>query len=521
MRQIKEREKNREGALLDLKGGLKIQHLWTLLPFVCLIVVTFGTPLRLLDFWWHLKMGKVIVETGSLPQTDIFSFTSSGEPFLLQSWLAEIIFYSLYLLGGLRLIVAGNAVLLALALLSVYSLCFRELRGPRVCALGSVILIAPLVIFSNVRPQVFSILLFALSYQLLSEFRWRDRDRLWLLPVLMVAWVNLHGEFVLGLGLIGIFWLDALIATIRGVEPMSARWLRKLTLIGAAAAVATLVNPAGFRLYGAVLIVLSDPPSQQFVSEWQAPQILDWTGLLAFYLPFAATTLVLVVNRRAGAVDLVLYLVFSSFGFSALRNAIWFAIVFPPLIARQLGSFSRFSRSQVDRGATAAGHPRFNLVFLVLMVGVVIGASPWVYPRLKERTLWEPSTPARAVDFIESASLRGNFFHPQIFGDFFLWRLWPQHRSFIDGRVHLFAYDFALDYFAVLRDSDWEERLEPYRVRYLFLSRSDPGDERLYERAIASQNWNLLYVDDVAAVFEKIGAAQNAMAPAERASEGG
>ena len=154
------------------------------------------------------------------------------------------------------------------------------------------------------------------------------------------------------------------------------------------------------------------------------------------------------------------------------------------------------------------------------MVGVVIGASPRVYPTLKEKTLWLPSTPVRAVDFIESASLQGNFFHPQTFGDFFLWRLWPQHRSFIDGRVHLFAYDFVVDYFAVLQDSDWEKRLDPYGIRYLFLSRSDPGDEGLYERAIASQNWNLLYVDDVAAVFEKIGAAQNATALAERASEG-
>ena len=494
---------NREGVLLDSKGGLKIQHLWTLLPFVFLIVVTFGTPLRLLDFWWHLKMGEVIVTTWSLPQTDIFSFTSSGTPFLLQSWLAEILFYTLYVLGGFRLIVAGNAVFLALALLSVYSLCFRELRGPRVCALISLILIVPLVIYSNVRPQVFSILLFAFFYRLLSEFRWRDRDRLWLLPVLTVAWVNLHGGFPLGLGLIGIFWLDALIATIRGEGP-GARRLRKLTLIGAAAAAATLVNPVGFRLFGDILAVLSDPPSQQFVTEWQAPQILDWTGLLGFYVPLAATTLVLLVNRRPGRVDLILFLVFSIFGFSALRNAIWFAIVSPPLIARQLGSHPRFNRSGGHRAAAAGGDSRFNLGFLALMVAVVIGASPWVYPTLKERPLWEPSTPVRAVDFIESAALEENFFHPQIFGDFLIWRLWPQHRSFIDGRVHLFDSDLVLDYFAVFGDPEWEERLRPYGIRHLFLSRSDPGDDRLYGWAIASQNWNLLYVDDVAAVFEKI-----------------
>ena len=508
---------NSEGVPRNLRGRLKIQHLWTLLPFIFLIVVSFGTPLRLLDFWWHLKMGEVIVTTWSLPQTDIFSFTSSGEPFLLQSWLAEIFFYALYLVGGLRLIVSGNAVLLALTLLCVYSLCFRELRGPRVCGLICIILIVPLVIYSNVRPQVFSILLFAFFYQLLSEFRWWDRDRLWLLPVLTVAWVNLHGGFPLGLGLIGIFWLDALIATIRGLGP--ARCLRRLTLIGAAAAGATLLNPAGFRLYGDVLAVLSDPPSQQFVSEWQAPEILDWTGLLGFYLPFAATTLVLVVSRRAGAVDLILYLVFSIFGFSALRNAIWFAILSPPLIGRQLSSPSRSSRLQVDRGKTAGGDPRFNLAILILMVCSVIGASPWVYPTLKERPLWEPSTPARAVDFIESAALEGNFFHPQIFGDFLIWRLWPQHRSFVDGRVHLFESEFVQDYFAVFGDENWEERLKPYRIRYLFLSRSDPRDHRLYERAIASQNWNLLYVDDVAAVFEKIEGGQSAVVRAHRATD--
>ena len=320
---------NRKGVLLDSKGGLKIQHLWILLPFVLLIVVTFGTPLRLLDFWWHLKMGEMIVTTGSLPQTDIFSFTSGGKPFLLQSWLAEIFFYFLYLIGGFQLIVSGNTVLLALALLSVYSLCSEELHSPRICALISLILIVPLVIYGNVRPQVFSILLFAFFYQLLCEFRWRDRDRLWLLPIVTVLWVNLHGGFPLGLGLIGIFWMDALIATIRGEGLEPSRRLRKLTLIGAAAAAATLVNPVGFRLYKDILGVLSDPSSQQFVTEWLAPRILDWAGLLGFYVPLATTTLVLLVNRRPGRVDLILFLVFSIFGFSALRNGIWFAIVSP------------------------------------------------------------------------------------------------------------------------------------------------------------------------------------------------
>ena len=494
------------GMLTSWKTGLKIEHLWTLLPFVFLIVVTFGTPLRLLDFWWHLKMGEVIVTSFDLPETDIFSFTSGEKPFLLQSWLAEVALYLLYLVGGLRLIVAGNVAVLTLALLAVYASCRRHLAAPRLCALISVPLIVPLVIYSNVRPQTFSILLFAVFFGLLNEYRWGNRDRLWFLPALMLIWANLHGGFPLGLGLIGIFWLDTLAAALRESERRGREEFKRLTLVGVVAALATLVNPAVIGLHLDVLGVLRDPPSQRFVSEWQAPLINDWTGGLGFFFPFVATTAVFILSRGVRRVDFILYLVFSLFAFTALRNAIWFAIVAPPIVARQLAALPRFAQGRVNGTRVASGHPGFNLIFLLLMICVVIGSSPWVYPTLKQKPLWEPSTPAQAVDFIESESLEGNFFHPQIFGDFFIWRLWPSHRSFIDGRVHLFDGDFVRDYFAVFDDPAWELRLRPYDIRYLFLSRKDPGDRGLYDRATSSPEWELLYDDGIAAVFEHIEA---------------
>ena len=171
MRQVKEREKNHEGALLDLKGGLKIQHLWTLLPFMCLNRGHLrhpAPPARFLvapqdgrgdcrnlvatpDRYFFLHFQWRAVSSAELAGRDLLLYP------LLARWSPA---------HRVRERCAAGT-----GLLSVYSLCFRELRGPRVCALGSVILIVPLVIFSNVRPQVFSILLFAFSYQLLSEFR--------------------------------------------------------------------------------------------------------------------------------------------------------------------------------------------------------------------------------------------------------------------------------------------------------------------------------------------------------------
>src|SRR5262249_44940732 len=141
--------------------------------------------------------------THSLPRIDMFSFTAAGKLFVAQNWLAELLYYAVYRSGGLPLIIFFNALLLLGAYLPIYSLC-REAAGKLpICALVG--LFAVLGSICNTRPQVFSFLMFALYYWVLSKYRSGSRDRLWLLPGLMVLWVNLHGAFVLGIGLIALF----------------------------------------------------------------------------------------------------------------------------------------------------------------------------------------------------------------------------------------------------------------------------------------------------------------------------
>src|SRR5213593_978861 len=87
--------------------GLQItmEHLWLAIPVFVLLLNSFRFPIPLTDFWWHLKMGQVIAATRSIPRVDLFSFTAAGHPFVVQNWLAELIFYWTYMLGGLPLIV--------------------------------------------------------------------------------------------------------------------------------------------------------------------------------------------------------------------------------------------------------------------------------------------------------------------------------------------------------------------------------------------------------------------------------
>src|ERR1051326_4348754 len=78
---------------------ITIEQLWLAVPVFVFLCNSFRFPIPLTDFWWHLKMGEIIATTHSIPKVDIFSFTAAGQPFVVQNWLAEVIFFWTYKIG--------------------------------------------------------------------------------------------------------------------------------------------------------------------------------------------------------------------------------------------------------------------------------------------------------------------------------------------------------------------------------------------------------------------------------------
>jgi hypothetical protein len=183
---------------------LRIEHLWILLPVVLVAWMGFMHPLRRLDFWWHLKVGEVIVTSGQIPRVDLFSFTHAGRPFVYQMWLGGVLYYLTYQIGGPPLVITFNTVLLLLAFVLTFHLCLQAASRVRMAALCALVAAIVLGWYSNVRPQAYSFALFAAFYWILWAYRDGRRDFLWALPLLMTLWVNLHGAFVLGIGLIAL-----------------------------------------------------------------------------------------------------------------------------------------------------------------------------------------------------------------------------------------------------------------------------------------------------------------------------
>ena len=515
---------DREGVPDDRKRGwrlpdLTLDRLWLIFPVVILVILSFHHSVRLLDFWWHLKVGQIIVETMSLPRVDMFSFTVPGTEFILQNWLTETIYYLLFRLGKLELLIAIHTLLLVASFIPIYHLCWEATQRVRLAVFSSGITLLALAAYANARPQIVSFLLFACFYWSLVRFCQGRRSYLWFLPMLMAFWVNLHGAFVLGLGLIAIHLFSESMRRLvlgSGHQTLSATQLGILSAVFCLSLGATLLNPEGPGVFEYVVGVLQDPGSQLFVTEWKPPNIKSLPGVVFFFGPFFVTLpIMLFSSRKLRFTEFCLFVVFGVFALSALRNGIWFSMIISPIVARMLtGTFvaettrSPFLTRIISQnvGDGGSGNPFMNWVILLVFLTGAIVSSPWLFPRFFQKPIWQEETPVSAMDFLEEQALSGNIFHSQIYGDYLVWRLWPKQRSLIDGRMHIFGEDLARDYLATFSDTCWERRLEKWKIRYLLLRKNDKlleGTDRIIQEARTSENWQAIYEDELCIIFEK------------------
>jgi len=240
-----------------------------------------------------------------------------------------------------------------------------------------------------------------------------------------------------------------------------------------------------------------------------------------FYAPFFLTLLVFIYTRvKPDLTDLALFIGFGAFGLTALRNGAWFSIIAYPLLARYISHVDfrallplrRFG--VIDRGASwfdqgrshgEPEYPRINVLLASLAVLLLLLQTPWVRPTLYTTSLIQPGTPIGAMDYIERHKLAGNIFHPQIFGDYLIWRLWPEQKSFFDGRVHIFGLDFVEKYLSIYHDSQWESSLQKWNIQYVLLSKLPTEKDSIDMIATVKQSgrWEKLYEDDVSILFTK------------------
>ena len=188
-----------------------------------------------------------------------------------------------------------------------------------------------------IRPQIFSWLPFIITLILLSKFADDQLRPLWLLviPVLMVVWVNLHGAFILGGVLIGVFCVGEFIAAI--FTPHKSRnWTKTAWLLGTGVltGLAMFVNPRFTGIVSYVIDLMTDQPSQQLIEEWQSPTPHGIANI-AFYLSILLFFISLAYSRyRPKPTEILLFVSFLWLAWTGQRYVIWFGITNLPFLVK-------------------------------------------------------------------------------------------------------------------------------------------------------------------------------------------
>lgn len=466
-----------------------------LLGLVMFVAVNNGTGLPLLgdpDSHWHITIGNWILAHGTVPVTDSFSFTFSGQPWIAKEWLSQVLLAVAYNAGGWGGVTALAAAVIGVTFGLLLRLLLRDLKPfpALLFTAAAVIMTAPHLL---ARPHILAFPLVLLWVAGLVRAVEERRAPPPLLLGVMLLWANMHGGFTLGLLLAGAFALDAVVGARDAAERRSLfiAWAK----FGVAALLVACITPYGPESILVTQRILGFGAALRYISEWRPPDFQNQLGQELVLL--AALYLALSRGLRLPLVRLLIVLGLLHLYLQYSRNAELFATLVPlaiaPVLVRQFPAVG--AAPQAAGRLAALARPAGSLALATglalagLLGGVLIGLDRVAPP--------SSNAPQAAIAFARDAGLNGRVLNHYGFGGYLISVGIP---TFIDGRGELYGGDFIKRHVEALALTDgdtFEAQLEHWAIDWTLL-RPNQAANRLLARL---PGWRRAYADESAVIF--------------------
>jgi len=480
---------------------------WTALVFL----VRFASPVDCYDLWWHMAYGRWFLANGTLiPDHAAFTWTPVEGDRIYCAWVGQLLLYLVHRAGGLASLFVlrylGMSVLLVCSCLYARR---RGLLGRPLTWLVCMVALLMSVSAELLKPEMLSlVLLCGVVYTWLdlksgAERAWR---RCYVIPVLMLIWVNTHGAFVFGLALLGVLAVGEEINALfnpRCALPLRVR--RHLFVALVLSGLSVLATPYGVR-YPLELVrsmtAAAPPASEAFpayssvFSKWgrslHYPDYLAVAAaiLAALSVPFCARRGVDWALLLVNAVCCLLYMRF-------LRTTFLWAPV--------------FSLTSLHLVSVGSGWLRRRAKTVAVLTACVAAAGSLL---LGGRAIWEAvcrpslaswlgfgvsySFPVEEAEFIEANYPGRRLGHDYNAGGYLLWKLWPGTRTFMDTRYFPFM-ELYPDYRAQFRSGRAVGKfLQSHPCEVWCVSLELRETLAWFRR---SQDWRLVYYGASSAVY--------------------
>ncbi len=448
------------------------------------------------DVWWHLRTGQLIAQSGAFVHSDSFSFTRQGQPWINHEWLSDLLLYGIYRIAGWSGLIVVFGAITSLTLMLVF---LRSPGKPYFAALALVLGAYASAPSWGVRPHTISLLLASVFLLVLDGSEERPGLLWWCIP-LTLLWVNLHAEYALGIALLGLFLLGELLDAAFGIRAWSPPRLRNLAIALVACLAVVPINPNGLRMFLYPVETLRSEAMQKYIAEWASPNFHD-----VKYLPVAAMLLgilffLAVSPRRVRPRDLLLLVVCTAGALRSVRHISALVLVAVPILS---GLAQSWWHEQVrNPNAVSPRSPRRLAMNATVLMAFLVFAMVRVRSVVEHQMASEAENfPAGAANYLASQRPPGPIFNHYNFGGYFIWKLYPQYRVFIDGRADLygddFLHEFARTYYVT--GPDWERPIREWKIQTVIL----PPDAPVITALRLSHGWDEVYSDSQAIVLTR------------------
>ncbi|MDD5605873.1 MAG: hypothetical protein PHR51_00885 [Patescibacteria group bacterium] len=485
---------------------------WLERMLLLLLLVAGARPLLDPDFGWHLRSGIDLLRNLSVPKFDSYAYTLPNWPWVNHEWLADGLVAFIYQNLGALTLILGFAVLIAFIFLLAASLNRVELKYKIIAGLIAVLAALPIV---GVRMQVLTLLGMALTMWLIYRYRRGEVKHLWWIPIIFLAWANLHGGFMIGLVILALFfitelakfWLHqtrpAIYNKLRIVEDtLSARKLKHLLGISILSGLATLINPYGWGLYLDFYKLFINPFAISHISEWQ-PVTVDNAISINFFIYLAVFVVVMfLAYRKVEPTRWVLTLVFLYLSFLYWRNMPFFMVMSVGFFAEIIQTHTALVFDNVVRNKTVV-----TIVTVVVAVLVAQRIADVVPKALDANLNFKAGGyPIDAVNWIKANpdKIGTKMFNEYGQGGFLVWQ-YPEQQVFVDGRMPFWVegdkFVFFDNQLALDAQPGSIEMLETkYGVDWVIIKPTRPLDWALSGQA----TWANVYRDPYAVIYKKL-----------------
>ena len=518
-------------------------------------------PLADADIGWHIRTGEQILATHALPRTDPFSSTMQGQTWFAWEWLYDLLLGILHQACGLNGVVWLCALLVAAIFALLLSLLLQRGTGLLLAIVLMLLAEAASMIHLYARPHIVSWLFSLLWFVALDRWEsWEGCERSehgslprwipWFFPASMLLWVNLHGGWLFGIALLGIYTCAAFVERVRAQDALAAiraaHRARAMAVAGVASAMATLVNPYGWRLHAHIYRYLGDRYLMDLIDEFRSPDFHGWAP--RSFAVILALTLVALAGRRfsdnrlpsnhlsvdAGKLRLshllvVLLAVYA--GFYSARNlpvsSMLLVLVAGPILWENFAALadtpgawqwlrncaariSQFSDRMGAQEIELRGHlwpvVSVALAFAVCLQGGWLGSRQLIHAQFDPKKV-----PVAAVNFLQKEVV-GNqpstepVFSTDAWGGYLIYRMnpgrmYPERKVVVDDRHDLYGSGRIRQYMTLTRaEPGWQSVLESWKIRTALLPTDSTLANLLRE---LPQDWRVVYEDKVVVVFEK------------------